>query len=106
MTGKAEWGYVVAPGGIVGVHSLSQRAPLKVAEFEPAFAPLAGRTSYAEWKFGFVPPGLVLPGNPQLAGTLAPITKPEPPKPVATQPAITGAPSRASQTPAPVAPSR
>ena len=85
MTGSAQWGLVAAPGGIVGVHSLSQRAPLKVAEFEPAFAPLAGRTSYVDWKFGFAPPGLVLPGNPQLAGTLVPIAKPLAAKPP-TQP--------------------
>lgn len=84
MTGRAEWGLVPAPGGIVGVHSLSERAPLKVAEFEPAFAPLTGRTSYIEWKFGFAPPGLVLPGNPQLAGTIAPVMKPVARKPTAS----------------------
>ena len=79
---------MAAPGGVVGVHSLSQRAPLKVAEFEPAFAALGDKTKYSDWKFGFLPPGLALPGNPQLAGTLAPIAKPAPQKP-AVKPAST-----------------
>lgn len=106
MTGNAEWGLVPAPGGIVGVHSLSQRAPVKVAGFEPAFAPLSGRTSYVEWKFGFAPPGLVLAGNPQLAGTLAPIATPAG-KPGATQaptpgPAPIPSPQPAGPGPAPI----
>jgi hypothetical protein len=105
MTGKAEWGLVPAPGGVVGVHSLSQAAPLKIAEFEPAFAPLSGRTSYVDWKFGFAPPGLVLAGNPQLAGTLAPIVKPPTGKPAAPQPAPPGpAPTLSPQPPGPVSP--
>ena len=101
MTGKAEWGVIPAPGGIVGVHSLSQRAPLKVAGFEPAFAPLSGRTSYVEWKFGFAPPGLVLAGNPQLAGTLAPIATPPATKPGA-QPATPGAGPGPGPGPSPI----
>ena len=36
VTGKPEWGLVAAPeGGIMGVHSLSEREPLKRANFEP-----------------------------------------------------------------------
>jgi len=36
ITGKAEWGLVVAPeGGIMGVYSLSDREPLKRANFDP-----------------------------------------------------------------------
>lgn len=36
ITGKADWGLVNAPeGGIMGVHSLSEREPLKRANFEP-----------------------------------------------------------------------
>lgn len=43
MTGKAEWGLVVVAGRVVGVHSLSQDMPIKVANFEPAEAAFAGR---------------------------------------------------------------
>lgn len=36
ITGQAQWGLVRAPaGGIMGVHSLSEREPLKRANFEP-----------------------------------------------------------------------
>jgi len=96
MTGKAEWGLVPAPNGIVGVHSLSQRATLKVAEFEPAFAALMGKKTYDEWKFGFAPPGLVI--AVPLAGTITPIVKPGAGKPAVTPP---GAPTPIVPVPAP-----
>ena len=36
VTGKADWGLVMAPeGGIMGVHSLSEREPLTRANFDP-----------------------------------------------------------------------
>jgi type II secretory pathway pseudopilin PulG len=36
ITGSTDWGLVLAPeGGIMGVHSLSEREPLKRANFEP-----------------------------------------------------------------------
>ena len=111
MTGKAEWGLVPAPGGIIGVHSLSPRAPLKIAEFEPAFSVLTGKTSYVDWKFGFVPPGLVV--AVPLAGTLTPIAQPAGQKPgtaapgAAPPPAPAGPPPTAipgaAQQPAPAA---
>jgi type II secretory pathway pseudopilin PulG len=71
MTGKAEWGMVVVPGGVIGVHSLSTQAPLKVDAFEPEFKALAGRKRYAEWAFGFLPPGIAPPANVMLAGAPA-----------------------------------
>ncbi|MDB5774356.1 MAG: type secretion system pseudopilin PulG [Herbaspirillum sp.] len=53
ITGKAEWGLVKAPdgNGIVGIHSLSTTAPIKIGNFEPEFQALAGRTSYTDWIF-------------------------------------------------------
>ena len=90
MTGTAEWGVVAAPGGIIGVHSLSQQAPIKIGQFDPAFAALTGKTSYAQWAFGFLPPGVVPAGNVTLAGTLAPVSTPTPQKPLA---APAGAPT-------------
>lgn len=64
ITGQSEWGLIKAPeGGIMGVYSLSEREPLKRADFdaqdigfdEPVFraaatkAPLVYR--YTDWKF-------------------------------------------------------
>ena len=48
VTGKAEWGLVTAAGGVIGVHSLSREAPLKVAQFDAELVALADKKSYAD----------------------------------------------------------
>lgn len=56
MTGRREWGLIHhTQGGIIGVHSLSKGEPMKNARFSPQQHALAGKTSYAEWQFIFVP---------------------------------------------------
>jgi type II secretory pathway pseudopilin PulG len=64
ITAKAEWGLIKAPeGGIMGVHSLSEREPLKRANFDIAdqsFEVAAKSTLdrpyiYREWQFVFRP---------------------------------------------------
>lgn len=56
ISGKADWGLVRAPdGGIAGVYSLSEDAPIKTTGFRPENAALAGRTKYVDWKFEYVP---------------------------------------------------
>lgn len=65
VTGKAEWGLVMAPGGgIMGVHSLSEREPMKRANFEPPNEMLnlaergsqSGTYSYRDWQFVYLQP--------------------------------------------------
>jgi type II secretory pathway pseudopilin PulG len=57
MTGQREWGLVKAPeGGIMGVHSLSQAAPIKSGNFTPRDAALNGAASYSGWQFAYAPP--------------------------------------------------
>jgi type II secretory pathway pseudopilin PulG len=52
VTGKAEWGIVKAPdGGILGVHSVSEDAPLKRARFKTRDAAFEGAQKYSDWKF-------------------------------------------------------
>lgn len=53
ITGRAEWGLLYQPGsnGIIGVHSLSKAAPLKVGNFEARFAGFDGKTHFSEWHF-------------------------------------------------------
>jgi hypothetical protein len=46
-----EWGLVVEGGQVVGVHSLSERAPLKVAGFAPGEIGFEGAQRYTEWVF-------------------------------------------------------
>ena len=57
MTGATDWGLIAAAdGGIAGVHSLSQRKPIKTAGFSEADAGFAGTTRYADWQFSYLPP--------------------------------------------------
>jgi len=54
MTGKDEWGLVKSnDGGIAGVHSLSDAAPLKVAGFALRDASFEGKSKYSDWQFIF-----------------------------------------------------
>jgi len=51
MTRSRDWGLVRAEGGIVGVHSMSDRRPMKVAGFDPPDAALEGAERYSDWVF-------------------------------------------------------
>jgi type II secretory pathway pseudopilin PulG len=58
MTGRAEWGLVRSPeGGIMGVYSLSQDAPLKRANFERRDEEFESASNYGDWRFVYVAPG-------------------------------------------------
>jgi type II secretory pathway pseudopilin PulG len=76
ITGKSEWGLVKSPdGGIAGVHSLSEEAPFKQAEFSKAQAEFTGKTKYSDWKFAYLQAGKPdaspqgAPGAPSPQGT-------------------------------------
>ena len=57
ITGKNEWGLVRAPdGGIMGVFSPSDEAPLKTAGFALANQDFEGKVHYSEWQFIVPPP--------------------------------------------------
>ena len=58
FTDSQEWGLVMENGRIVGVHSLSQRTPLKIAGFDPENAAFEGAEHYADWVFRASPPSL------------------------------------------------
>lgn len=57
LTGRQEWGLVLAPdgSGITGIHSLSAAQPIKIGHFEPALQQLAGKSSYRHWVFTAAP---------------------------------------------------
>ncbi|MHA6844609.1 type II secretion system protein [Ralstonia syzygii] len=62
LTGKAEWGIVQAPeGGILGIYSLAEGTPIKVANFPDEFARFANKQSYRDWVFTAV--AMALPGK-------------------------------------------
>jgi hypothetical protein len=52
MTRQASWGLVTqADGQIVGVYSLSGKAPLKKVGFRPQDADFGQKKAYTEWLF-------------------------------------------------------
>jgi type II secretory pathway pseudopilin PulG len=66
-TGKAEWAVVESPlGGIMGVHSVSQAAPLKTGGFSGEDATLVGATRYSEWRFTYNASLPTSPNGPHL----------------------------------------
>lgn len=80
ITGEPQWGLVRLPdGGIVGVYSLSERAPLQRSLVAAGLAfPLA--TSYRDWRF-VAPSAAGLAGMPRppAASASAPAKSPSPP---------------------------
>ncbi|MCC2868493.1 MAG: type II secretion system protein, partial [Candidatus Accumulibacter phosphatis] len=50
ITGKNDWGLVPAPGGgIMGIHSLSDARPIKIAGFETANQAFEEKSRYSQW---------------------------------------------------------
>jgi type II secretory pathway pseudopilin PulG len=67
LTGKSEWGVVKAPdGGIMGVYSLSEDSPKKVANFGFANREFEGASKYSDWKFLYNPGSQQVPIPQQL----------------------------------------
>jgi type II secretory pathway pseudopilin PulG len=77
VSGKSDWGLIQAPGGgIMGVFSLATGTPIKVDLFDAQFTGFEGKTSYAQWRFAYAPPGFDIsssgaatapPGDPAAA---------------------------------------
>jgi len=72
ISGEDRWGIVPASdGGIAGVYSLSEQAPLKRAGFAGADAKFEGAERYSDWKFVYTPPAelrkppIPAPGGPR-----------------------------------------
>ncbi|MBU1425966.1 MAG: type II secretion system GspH family protein [Gammaproteobacteria bacterium] len=72
ITGNFEWGLIKgADGGIVGVHSLSETAPLKTENFGRGNESFARKMHYSEWRFTYRPGN-----NPTLYANIAVNTTP------------------------------
>lgn len=53
---QKQWGIITAPeGGIKGVHSLSDAAPVKSANFGYADLSFEGKSKYSDWQFTYAP---------------------------------------------------
>jgi type II secretory pathway pseudopilin PulG len=56
VTGQPGWGLLMAPeGGVMGVRSLSDRAPFKRSRFLPRDGMFEGKDKYSEWHFVYRP---------------------------------------------------
>lgn len=55
MTRSTQWGEIRIGGRIVGIHSLSEAAPIKRDNFDPDLQHLAGRPRLSEWIFQMQP---------------------------------------------------
>ncbi len=56
LTAGKEWGLVPGPGGtLMGVYSLSRETPIKTGNFDKADQDFAGKGSYRDWRFVYVP---------------------------------------------------
>jgi hypothetical protein len=69
MTGKPEWGLVRVGGRIVGVHSLSNKVPIKQDGFDLEDMSFRGKPEVSGWVFAYS-------GKSQEAGASAPSTGP------------------------------
>lgn len=59
MTGEPNWALIDAPGGgFMGVHSRSDKAPIKTGNFLVKNQAFQDAQTYADWKFVHSPPGL------------------------------------------------
>ena len=70
MTGTTKWGLMRSPEGwIIGVYSLSNAAPIKVANFEAEFASFEGKAKVSEWVFSALPALMQRPVDPKMPTT-------------------------------------
>lgn len=119
ISGKAEWGitYIGDKTGIVGIYSLSQAQPLKLANFDDRFQNFENKQHYAEWKFtangqGALERATEMTGKPPLtlpvtAPATAPVTAPgmtPAPLPETVPPPAPAAPEPEPPAPEPVEP--
>ncbi|AZN35478.1 type II secretion system protein [Iodobacter ciconiae] len=63
ITGKAEWGFKRIAGRIVAVYSLSEKTPIKQANFEVGFEYLQGAKKYNDWIFAYPSDLLLKPSD-------------------------------------------
>jgi type II secretory pathway pseudopilin PulG len=63
LTGTEEWGLITSVDGrgIVGVHSLSDKKPIKISNFEPIYQAFSMANTYRDWRF--LGTGANNPGN-------------------------------------------
>lgn len=77
VTGKPDWVLLRLNGKIVGMHSVSDKTPIKQGNFDPDDSALQGKGKYSDWVFIY-PRDLVLPSEVKTDDPSAKAAKPEP----------------------------
>ncbi|HEU4851520.1 MAG TPA: type II secretion system protein [Telluria sp.] len=74
ITGKDQWGVMYLSGeiGVIGVHSLSDSKPLKVANFDARFQNFEKAERISDWRFTMSGQGALPPRQPELRPPMAP----------------------------------
>jgi type II secretory pathway pseudopilin PulG len=87
VTGSAEWGLLHTGQRVAGVYSLSERQPVKHANFAPGYEQFSTAKAYRDWIFAVSPTGEPLTVPPPKADTPDQVTTPfTPQKPVHREP--------------------
>lgn len=61
ITLREGWGIIEAPsGGVMGIYSLSDRPPFKIAGFRPHLRHLNNKQYYGEWFFAYIPQAITI----------------------------------------------
>ncbi len=84
VTGQPEWGVVRVDDRIAGVHSLSEKPPIKQVGFPLAYRSFTERAQYREWVFMFLGASRsalkpAVPGTTEERPDMSPRSKPRPP---------------------------
>jgi len=69
MTGDPEWGVLRIGNRIAGVHSLSEKEPIKQAGFSPGYHFFEGLKTYSDWSFAVSTNGRPILMKPNPAST-------------------------------------
>jgi type II secretory pathway pseudopilin PulG len=108
MTGKRDWKLVRAPsGGILGVYSSSNKAPLRKVRFPAGLADFAEASKYSDWRFIVQDEGAdeSAPGRRPVGGLRLPESEGGPSSPVQgipqTQQGQMGSPLQMAPVPVP-----
>jgi type II secretory pathway pseudopilin PulG len=77
ITGKPEWGLTKVGDQIIGVYSLSEAQPLKVAGFPVNYSQFEGAKAYRDWVFSYrLPRGAALPPAAAASSPARPASSP------------------------------
>jgi type II secretory pathway pseudopilin PulG len=80
MTETGEFEPIIQANALMGVHSTSDAAPIKKANFAQPYKQFESAETYAQWQFIFLPPGVQQLANPNAPPTPQP-NSPDPNSP-------------------------